>query len=196
MGHGELDYSIHGTIRAERLRRIHEVLTRLEHSERGKKRIRPNWTDELTYVLAGDGELMPTTIVCDVYAENRTTNQRLAFELKAPLPNSDHTKVSKEKLLKLYSMEPLKVDMAFYALPYNLYGRKEDYAWPFPGRWFDMKHDPVVLIGDEFWEKIGGVGTYRAFIDAVNEICAEYKDLIYREFLGIEPPPHGLEVKL
>jgi hypothetical protein len=52
-----------------------------------------------------------------------------------------------------------------------------------------MKHDPVVLIGDEFWEKIGGLGTYQAFISAVNEIGVEYKERIYREFLGIEPPP-------
>ncbi len=51
-----------------------------------------------------------------------------------------------------------------------------------------MKRDKVVLIGDEFWEKIGGVGTYRAFIEAVNEIGEEYRERIYREYLGIEPP--------
>ena len=51
-----------------------------------------------------------------------------------------------------------------------------------------MKEDPVVLIGDEFWEKIGGLGTYQSFIVAVNEIGKEYRDRIYREFLGIEPP--------
>ena len=36
---------------------------------------------------------------------------------------------------------------------------------------------------------INPLGTYKAFIDAVNEIGKEYKDRIYREFLGIEPPP-------
>ena len=96
-------------------------------------------------------------------------------------------------MLKLYSMEPLQVDGVFYALPYNPFGRREDYSWAFPARWFDMKNDKVVLIGDEFWEKVGGLGTYKAFIDAVNGIGKEYKDRIYREFLGIEPPPSGLE---
>lgn len=196
LGYGELGRVITGTIRAERLRRIQEVLNRLEHSVRGKQRARPNWNEELTYVLAGGGESIPATVICDVYAENRTTKKRLAFELKAPLPNSDQTKVSKEKLLKLYSMEPTKVDAAFYALPYNPYGKKEDYAWTFPARWFDMKFDPVVLIGDEFWETVGGVGTYLAFIEAVNEIGAEYKNRIYREFLGIEPPLHAKDVRL
>ena len=51
-----------------------------------------------------------------------------------------------------------------------------------------MKNDEVVLIGNDSWEKIGGLGTYKAFIDAVNEIGEEYKNRIYREFLGIEPP--------
>ena len=55
-----------------------------------------------------------------------------AFELKAPLPNSDQTKVSKEKLLKLYSMEPLQIDEAYYALPYNPYGSRQNYSWSFP----------------------------------------------------------------
>src|SRR3712207_8199716 len=72
---------------------------------------------------------MPVTVVCDVYAEDKKRRKRYAFELKAPLPNSDQTKVSKEKILKLYSMEPLQVDGAYYALPYNPYGRREDYAW-------------------------------------------------------------------
>ncbi len=44
-----------------------------------------------------------------------------------------------------------------------------------------------------FEKKIGGTGTYTAFIDAVNEIGAEFKDRIYREFLGIEPPAGASE---
>jgi hypothetical protein len=142
----------------------------------------------LAYILEGQGEPIPVTVVCDVYAEDTSKNRRYAFELKAPLPNSDQTKVSKEKLLKLYAMEPRQVDEAYYALPYNPYGKRENYDWGFPARWFDMKHDEVVLIGDEFWEKVGGTGTYAAFVAAVNEIGVEYKERIYREFLGLEPP--------
>ena len=85
-------------------------------------------------------------------------------------------------------MDQPQVDAAFYALPYNPYGLRADYAWSFPKRLFNMKEDKVVLVGEEFWEKIGGTGTYRAFIEAVNEIGTEYKERIYREFLGIEPP--------
>lgn len=189
LGYGEQGRAIKGKINSERLRRIQEILNTLEHSGRGKEKVRPEWNKELTYILEGKSDkLIPTTVICDVYAEDKKNNKKYTFELKAPLPNSDQTKVSKEKILKLYSMQPVQVDGAYYALPYNPYGKRKDYDWAFPARWFDMKNDDAVLIGDEFWEKIGGTGTYKAFVSAVNEIGKEYKDRIYREFLGIEPP--------
>lgn len=189
LGYGVAGHRIEGMVNQGRLQRITEVLNRLEHGKRGKDRVRPDWDTELKYILAGSGEDIPTTVICDVYAEDKTNNKRFAFELKAPMPNSDQTKVSKEKILKLYCMNPSKIDDAYYALPYNPYGKREDYAWSFPARWFNMKEDKAVLIGVEFWEKIGGVGTYKAFLEAVNEIGPEYKERIYREYLGIEPPP-------
>jgi len=196
LGQGIASHRIDGVVKAERLRRITEILNRLEHAEKGKRKILPDWNTELSYILAGDGENIPVSVICDVYAEDVENRKRYAFELKAPLPNSDQTKVSKEKILKLYCMEPRQVDEAYYALPYNPYGTKENYSWSFPARWFNMREDEVVLIGEEFWEKIGGLGTYRAFIEAVNEIGREYKDRIYREFLGIEPPADAYETKL
>lgn len=188
LGYAETGFKITGKVKEGRLRKISEVLNRLEHPADGKPRIKPNWNEELDFVLKGAGKLIPVSVICDVYAEDKVNRKKYAFELKAPLPNSDQTKVSKEKILKLYSMEPARIDGAFYALPYNPYGRREDYSWSFPARWFNMKEDEVVLIGEEFWDKIGGPGTYRSFIDAINSIGKGYKERIYREFLGIEPP--------
>ena len=117
------------------------------------------------------------------------TGKRYAFELKGPLPNSDQTMVSKEKMFKILSMEPVPVDGAYYALPYNPYGsNKRDYKWSFPMRWFNMCDDPCVLIGNDFWDFIGGNGAYAQFVSEVNNLGKEYRDRIYREFLGIEPP--------
>lgn len=197
MGKGELHHTIVGNVNAERLRRITETLAKLEHGRKENKKIKPNWDKELAYILEGKSKkVVPSTVICDVYAEDTDNNVKYAFEIKAPLPNSDQTKVSKEKILKLYSMEPPQINAAFYALPYNPYGRREDYAWSFPARWFNMKEDKVVLIGEEFWEKIGGTGTYRAFIEAVNEIGQEYKERVYREFLGIVPPVDAYKGRL
>lgn len=193
MGYAEKGYEISGTIKEERLKRITEVLNLLEHSTDKNKKAKPNWKEELQYILKGKGKEIPVKIICDVFVKNLKTGDKFAFELKGPLPNSDQTKVSKEKILKLYSMTECPINDAFYALPYNPYGKnKSDYKWDFPKRWFDMINDDVVLIGNDFWDKIGGIGTYNSFIEAINEISLDYKERIYREFLGITPPENFL----
>lgn len=188
-GHCEKGWSISGNIGEERLRRIQEVLNKLEHGQSSGARQMPDWDAELAYVLAGKGKPIPCTVVCDIFFQSTTSAKRYAFELKGPLPNSDQTKVSKEKIFKLLAMLPMQVDGAFYALPYNPYGStKADYQWTFPMRWFDMHNDPCVLIGNEFWDFIGGTGTYAEFIHEVNLLGKGYRERIYREYLGMEPP--------
>jgi hypothetical protein len=183
-----MGHTIDGVVGSESLRRIQEILNQLEHSKKGDEKIKPDWDKEIKYIKKGGGEPIPVSVVCDIFIHNEETNTKYAFELKAPMPNSDQTKVSKEKIFKLLAMKPKKVDHAFFALPYNPYGKKEDYAWTFPRRWFDMQRDKSVLIGDEFWELIGGEGTYNNFIKEVNLIGKEYRERIYREFLEMEPP--------
>jgi hypothetical protein len=196
LGYSIVGKEITGTIKKERLRRITAILNNLEHSSNPKKREGPNWDAELNHILKGGGNEIPVTVICDIYVEDIKKGKKYAFEIKAPLPNSDQTKVSKEKLLKLYSMTNPKIDEAFFALPYNPYGDRENYSWSFPKRWFDMKKDKVVLIGDEFWNKIGGKGTYQLFISEINKLGKEYKERIYREFLQIEPPEGFDKIKL
>ncbi|MBF8962959.1 TdeIII family type II restriction endonuclease [Pontibacter sp. FD36] len=183
-----MGHSVSGTVGSESLRRIQEVLNGLEHKTKGKAKEKPDWEKELAYIKAGGGELIPVSVTCDIFIHNEETDTKYAFELKAPLPNSDQTKVSKEKMFKLLAMTPKQVDFAYYALPYNPYGKKEDYNWSFPMRWFDMHNDESVLIGNEFWDLIGGEGTYSNFIKEVNELGKEYRERIYKEFLEIEPP--------
>lgn len=187
-GHCKRGATVHGTVGSEALRRIQEVLNNLEHRKKGSSRIVPNWDEELEYVKAGNGELVPVSVTVDVLVNSERTSKSYAFELKGPLPNSDQTKVSKEKMFKLLAMSDAPVDFAYYALPYNPYGAKASYAWSFPMRWFDMVNDRSVLIGDEFWNLLGGEGTYQMFVSEINRLGAEYKERIYREFLGVVPP--------
>src|SRR3972149_6416870 len=49
LGVGEISHTIRGTVRKEQLRRIQEVLNRLEHSPRGAAKVRPDWETELAY---------------------------------------------------------------------------------------------------------------------------------------------------
>lgn len=186
--HCERGAVVEGTVGKESLRRIQEVLNNLEHGVEGHRKRLPDWDNELNYIMSGGGEPIPVSVTCDILIRSKRTEKVYAFELKAPLPNSDQTKVSKEKMFKLLAMNEHKVDNAYYALVYNPYGSREAYAWPFPKRWFDMVHDKCILIGEELWDFIGGDGTYKTFIAEINELGKGYKERIYREYLGIEPP--------
>ena len=187
-GNCSMGYNIEGTVGSESLRRIQEVLNKLEQNKKGVEKIKPNWEQELKYIQQGGGNPIPVNVICDIFIHNETTKIKYAFELKGPLPNSDQTKVSKEKMFKLLAMEPKQVDFAYYALPYNPFGTKEKYKWAFPMRWFNMQKDSSVLIGNEFWELIGGKGTYNNFIKEVNLLGKQYRERIYKEFLEMEPP--------
>lgn len=187
-GHCSMGHKIDGVIGSESLRRIQEVLNSLETKTKDKKKAKPDWSRELEYIQKGGGKPIPVSVTCDIFIHNQESNIKYAFELKAPLPNSDQTKVSKEKMFKLLAMSPKQVDFAYYALAYNPYGKKADYKWTFPMRWFNMHEDESVLIGNEFWDLIGGPGTYKTFISEVNKLGKEYRERIYKEFLEIEPP--------
>jgi len=192
-GNCSMGHHVTGVVGSESLRRIQEVLNKLEYNTKGTEKVKPNWEKELKYIRQGGGKPIPVTVTCDIFIHNEETDTKYAFELKAPLPNSDQTKVSKEKMFKLLAMKPKQVDYAYYALAYNPYGKKKDYRWTFPMRWFNMHQDESVLIGDEFWELIGGKGAYKNFIKEINLLGKEYRERIYREFLEIEPPDNSDE---
>lgn len=179
---------VEGNIGEERLRRIQEILNAEDHGTRQQEKRKPNWQADLAYILAGAGNPVPVVVVCDLLVEDVTSGQKFAFELKGPLPNSDQTKVSKEKMLKLMAMEQHPIEAAYYSLVYNPYGQRNSYAWSFPKKWFDLGVDASVLIGSELWDMLGGEGTYDLFIDEVNKLGASYKEQIYRDYLGIAPP--------
>lgn len=196
LGESVLQASVEGNILDGRLRRIQEVLNEEDHATKGKKKRKPDWEEDLRYVLQGKGNPIPTTVVCDLLAADIKTGKKFAFELKAPLPNSDQTKVSKEKMLKLMSMENHPIEQAFYGLVYNPYGARNDYAWSYPKKWFNIEKDKSLLIGDELWDFLGGDGTYQNFIREINALGVKYKEIIYRDYLKIEPLNEMLEINL
>ena len=187
-GHCEVGHTITGNVGMGRLRRIQEVLNRMY-----SKNYEFDWDKEIKYILAGRGQLLPVTIKCDIFINNEQTEETYIFELEKSESDRYEIRASIEKIFKLLAMTPPQVTSAYYALPYNPYGKKENYKWVFPMRWFNMHTDESVLIGDEFWDLIGGTGTYANFIKEINLLGKEYHERIYREFLDIEPPKKSEE---
>ncbi len=101
------------------------------------------------------------------------------ISLKTVKPNIDQTAVAKEDCLHLSIAQPNC--HAYFGLPYNPFGeRKQDYAFNPPMGIFDFHNDPVVLIGKEMWDTIGGEGCYEELLDIAREVGKETKDTIQR----------------
>lgn len=173
---------IEGRIYKEKLDKIQQILRELEHKNERK----PNWDSEIKEIKNTRGEkIINTTVVADLYVEDTKTKERFAFEIKSPKPNSDQTKVSKDKILQLLFLEKPKFTSAYYALPFNPYGTKDKYNHPHPFRWFNMREDEAVIMGETFWDSLGGGGTYEALIKIFEEVGELYKPKIKKEYLNI-----------
>lgn len=180
-GHCEMGKTITGQVGMERLRRIQEVLNRLESGNRQDIKTQRDWNEALKYILKGKGQLLPTHVKCDIYIESERTNEIYAFVIKGHFPNRFQTKTSKEKILKLLAMKPKKVDMAYFTITSDIYN--ED----IPKKWFDMKNDESLLIGKDFWELIGGKEVHHHLTSEIDTLSEIYKEQIYKEFLGVTP---------
>ena len=166
LGYGAESFGIVGTIRAGRLKRIAQVLHQSEHSKASQRTPKTDWASELVFVSQGRGERIPVRMNCDLYAEDTSSKRRYAFELIAPAPNRYALNAIREGLLKLYSMDRPQVDEAYAVLPYEAAGQDDGWNLPAGG---------VVLTDEEFWDKIGGAGTYQALLDTVHEIGLQYE---------------------
>lgn len=99
--------------------------------------------------------------------------------LKTVKPNIDQTEVAKRDCLLLSAAIP--GCKAYFGLPYNPYGEnKADYAFTPPMGIFDFRHDPVVLIGQELWDTIGGPGCYVELLEIAREVGRQTKAAIDR----------------
>ena len=100
-------------------------------------------------------------IVVDLSFKDKETETIYFIEIKSPKPNKDQTRQTKEKFLFL--LATYSNSKVYYAFPYNPYGeRKENYKWSFTKMFFDLYNE--VLIGKEFWDFLGGKGTYKEIL--------------------------------
>ncbi len=67
-------------------------------------------------------------------------------------------------------------------MPYNPYGdSRADYRWSIARKYLP---DDAVLIGEEFWDLIGGKGTYRALLSIYEEVGEGMRQEILEAIAG------------
>ena len=96
------------------------------------------------------------------------------FEIKAPKPNKGQCLEVLQRLLRFHLLRGVKRPevQAYYAMPYNPYGAtKVDYKWTQAKSY--LPFDEAVVIGNEFWNIVGGPTAYEELLEIYLEVGRE-----------------------
>jgi hypothetical protein len=110
--------------------------------------------------------------ITDVYLKTHSGSE-FYFEIKSPKPNKGQGIEVTDRLLRTHALRrkgPPKVN-TFYAMAYNPYGLRENYKHSFAISHLDMQHQ--VVLQDEFWDIIGGKGTFSSLLSIYAEVGKE-----------------------
>lgn len=98
------------------------------------------------------------------------------FEIKTVKPNIDVFAKTKEKLLQWramrYSVDKHVKVKAYICIPYNPEAPKPYSRWTLQGL-YDLKKE--VLVAEEFWDFLGGKGTYEELLDIFEQTGIELR---------------------
>lgn len=116
------------------------------------------------------GDNVNYQVISDLWWRKNGVNHYIS--IKTVKPNIDQTAVAKTDLLRLVTNDP--TCNVYFGLYYNPYGdTKSEYAHNPPMGIFDFHRDPVVLIGKDYWDTLGGAGTYEEVLSIAREVGKE-----------------------
>ena len=157
-------------------KKINLVIKELNEAKR-----KPNWNEEIKFIESfrdpNKEELINLKITMDLYISNFKNNEPFYAEIKSPKPNKDQCLQTKQKLLKVYLSEDWSGEHVYLAFPYNPYLTRENYDHPHIKSTFKIPDSPKLLMGQEFWDLIGGEGTYSKILKLA-ELASKKVDLL------------------
>jgi len=149
---------------------IGKIVSELRNGER-----KANREQEVKEVLGADasnGKNQKENKTVDFYMKR--DGKEYFFEIKTVKPNIDVFTKSKQKLLEWVARKQKPIN-AILAFPYNPY-------YPEPYSRFTeqgvVEHETEFLIAEEYWNFLGGKGTYKEVLDIFDEVGKEFKDKI------------------
>ena len=122
-------------------------------------------------------DTLTRTIKADLYLRGQD-GREIFFEMKSPKPNKSQCLDVTAKLLTIHALKksgPPDV-ITYYGMSYNPYGGKQQYKHSLALSYLDINDQ--VLIGDEFWELVGGPGTYDEVLELFRELGQEHRSEI------------------
>lgn len=135
------------------------------------------WDDDLSAMLAliDEDALLSVRVISDLWWVKDGVNNYMS--IKTVKPNIDQTAEAKRDLLKLKMNDPSC--NVYFGLYYNPFGEtREDYSWRPAKGVFNFALDPVVLVGRDYWDTLGGVGFYEEVIAIAHECGTRTKAIV------------------
>lgn len=162
------EVSIAAFAEAERQKEYYESM-----ANRGQAK--PSFEQMVTAVLNArrEDDLVTKTVRADLYIFANDGTEYL-FEIKSPKPNKGQCLEVIQRLLRFHLLRGAKRSQlqAYYAMPYNPYGvTKAVYKWSQARNY--LPFDEAVVIGDEFWNIVGGATAYEELLEIYLEVGRE-----------------------
>jgi hypothetical protein len=170
-------YGVGGAISKKQKIAISNIVSKLRNGDRVAE-----INEEIKEVLnasAENGEFQKSGNIADFYMKRG--GQEYYFEIKTVKPNIDVFEKSKMKLLEWVARRRMPVNV-YLAFPYNPYHPKPYHRFTEVGM-MDSPND--FLVGDEYWDFIGGENTFPELLKTFDEVGKDFKDQLNKKFKQI-----------
>ena len=161
--------AVKGNVSTEAIRTIESIINSIGSG--GMKNDFHDLVNEVLGTSTVGGEMR--TRIADLYLKSRN-GEEYYFEIKSPKPNKGQCLEATDRLLQIHAIKRLAPPQlnTFYAMAYNPYGDyKKEYNHSFAKNYMDLKNQ--VLIGKEFWDLVGGAGSYEKVLEIYQEAGKE-----------------------
>lgn len=164
---------IQGTLKGTTANKIHQIVQDLRANRRT-----PHHMQEMEEILNVNNNSVevperPERVIADLYIGDFHRGPFFA-EIKTPVPNLDICAQSKTKILTFETLLHDQGARGYLAFAYNPFVTRDKYAHHFTKRIMDLQVE--VLMGEEFWDVIGGDGTFAALLAIIDEVGNEIRE--------------------
>ena len=169
-------YNVTGKVSRSANDEIEHQVRAFEHAvEEGE--LRPTLQEMIEAVLVksvANDEKIPLLAKADLYIRDKDGTQYF-FEMKSPMPNKGQCLEVLQRILRFHLLTNQRRPQVqgYFSMAYNPYGSKRSqYKWSFARMY--TPYDEMILIGDEFWDKIiGPSGTMEELVQIYHEVGRE-----------------------
>ncbi len=167
----EKGYTYTSSIDNEVYKKINMVIRELYEGKR-----KPNWESEVNFIKQfknNKNSKINLKITMDLYINQFKDGLPFYAEIKSPKPNKDQCMETKLKLLRVFFSDDWRGNNIFFAFPFNPYITRDNYDHPHIKAIFEIPRSSRLLMGEEFWDLLGGKGTFKRILELADKASDE-----------------------